>query len=76
MCFQITQANVQGLTGFCSTQCSVDTDCTPHDHCVMIASQGAFCVRACKVDTDCYDAFVCRGSPFGDKHNYCLWDPA
>ncbi len=67
--------NLQQMAGICSAGCFDDTDCTPHDHCVAIQSQGPYCLRACNTDDDCFDEFVCRLPGVGSASKFCLVDP-
>lgn len=69
-------ANKQNMTGFCSADCDIDEDCTPHERCVSIQGQVSYCMRACLGDSDCYDDFVCRLPNPGASYRICLVDPA
>ncbi len=75
ICLGFVGDNVQHMTGFCSSDCASDADCTPHDHCVAIQGQPSYCMRACQTDDDCYDAFVCRLPSPGAPFRICLVDP-
>lgn len=67
-------ANKQNMSGLCSAECSVESDCNGHEHCESV-SEGTFCFRACESDDDCYDAGVCRLLSLGSQRRYCLVDP-
>jgi hypothetical protein len=73
LCLVLPQ-NQQNMSGLCLAECTVETDCNPHEHCETIPN-GTFCLRACATDDDCYDAFVCRPFSAGSQRRYCSVDP-
>ncbi|MBK8251111.1 MAG: hypothetical protein IPK82_00380 [Polyangiaceae bacterium] len=64
--------NQQGIIGVCSSNCTVDEECTPHERCLSFP-EGSFCLRACQSDSDCFDKTVCRSIP-GTFTQFCLVD--